>query len=437
MPRVATRAALQTPAGVADRYIPLFVTSSEAGRDRAGLPAPHHHPDALEGQRRLRAREQRRVLLVLRHRDQRVADRGGRARHPRGRGDRGVRGVALRVQGRDRVPGDDRRRACASASSAARACATSSSWAAPASRARSRSGWFVHVFVDRETRRPVEIPAPIRSSSGASSERMKVRGAVLREMGLEPPYAESKPLSIVELELDPPGPGELLVRDARRGAVPLRPVGDRRLAPARDADGARARGGGRGGRARPGRGGLRGRRSRGHDVRAGLRALRAVPRRPRAAVRSRAPRRTPPARCSAASAAGAGTRATSSTTTSASVRVRGVRGGVGALGGEGRRRAAVRDRRAVRLRGVDRRWRGGERGARADGRPRGDLRARRSGARGAARRAGGGRDDDRRRPTACSRSSTSPASWGRRTRSWPGPTRSSRCARPRAAGPTA
>ena len=41
---------------------------------------------------------------------------------------------------------------------------------------------------------------------------MKVRGAVLREMGLPRPYTESKPLEIVEMELDPPGPGELLVR---------------------------------------------------------------------------------------------------------------------------------------------------------------------------------------------------------------------------------
>ena len=40
---------------------------------------------------------------------------------------------------------------------------------------------------------------------------MRVRGAVLREMGLDPPYAESRPLEVVELELDPPGPGELLV----------------------------------------------------------------------------------------------------------------------------------------------------------------------------------------------------------------------------------
>jgi Zn-dependent alcohol dehydrogenase len=40
---------------------------------------------------------------------------------------------------------------------------------------------------------------------------MKVRGAVLREMGIEPPYADSRPLEVAELELDGPGPGELLV----------------------------------------------------------------------------------------------------------------------------------------------------------------------------------------------------------------------------------
>ena len=41
---------------------------------------------------------------------------------------------------------------------------------------------------------------------------MKTRGAVLREMGLRWPYAESSPLKIETLELDPPGEGELLVR---------------------------------------------------------------------------------------------------------------------------------------------------------------------------------------------------------------------------------
>jgi alcohol dehydrogenase len=46
---------------------------------------------------------------------------------------------------------------------------------------------------------------------------MKVRGAVLREMGRPKPYVESAPLEIVELELAPPGPGELLVKVGAAG----------------------------------------------------------------------------------------------------------------------------------------------------------------------------------------------------------------------------
>lgn len=46
---------------------------------------------------------------------------------------------------------------------------------------------------------------------------MKTRAAVLREMGAERPYAESRPLEIVELELDPPGRGELLIRVGAAG----------------------------------------------------------------------------------------------------------------------------------------------------------------------------------------------------------------------------
>jgi alcohol dehydrogenase len=42
--------------------------------------------------------------------------------------------------------------------------------------------------------------------------RMKVRAAVLREAGRPAPYAGSQPLAIEEVELDPPGPGEVLVR---------------------------------------------------------------------------------------------------------------------------------------------------------------------------------------------------------------------------------
>ena len=41
---------------------------------------------------------------------------------------------------------------------------------------------------------------------------MRVRGAVLRAMGLPAPYARSQPLRIEQLRLDPPGPGELRVR---------------------------------------------------------------------------------------------------------------------------------------------------------------------------------------------------------------------------------
>ncbi len=46
---------------------------------------------------------------------------------------------------------------------------------------------------------------------------MKVRAAVLRQMGLPAPYAQSQPLQLVEVELDPPGPGELLVKVGAAG----------------------------------------------------------------------------------------------------------------------------------------------------------------------------------------------------------------------------
>jgi alcohol dehydrogenase len=46
---------------------------------------------------------------------------------------------------------------------------------------------------------------------------MKIKAAVLRAMGAPAPYAQSKPLSIEEVELDPPGPGEVLVRVAAAG----------------------------------------------------------------------------------------------------------------------------------------------------------------------------------------------------------------------------
>src|SRR3954449_4028688 len=46
---------------------------------------------------------------------------------------------------------------------------------------------------------------------------MKTRAAVLNAMGAQAPYAKSKPLSIEELELRAPGPGEILVRMGAAG----------------------------------------------------------------------------------------------------------------------------------------------------------------------------------------------------------------------------
>ena len=46
---------------------------------------------------------------------------------------------------------------------------------------------------------------------------MKIKSAVLERMGAAPPYAQSRPLVVQEVELDPPGPGEVLVRIAAAG----------------------------------------------------------------------------------------------------------------------------------------------------------------------------------------------------------------------------
>jgi alcohol dehydrogenase len=46
---------------------------------------------------------------------------------------------------------------------------------------------------------------------------MKVRAAVLEDMGRTTPYAVSRPLTISTVDLDPPGPGEVLVRIAAAG----------------------------------------------------------------------------------------------------------------------------------------------------------------------------------------------------------------------------
>jgi hypothetical protein len=45
----------------------------------------------------------------------------------------------------------------------------------------------------------------------------QTRAAVLSAMKAAPPYADSRPLSVQTVTLDPPGPGEVLVRVAAAG----------------------------------------------------------------------------------------------------------------------------------------------------------------------------------------------------------------------------
>ncbi|MFN5567732.1 MAG: alcohol dehydrogenase catalytic domain-containing protein, partial [Bradyrhizobium sp.] len=46
---------------------------------------------------------------------------------------------------------------------------------------------------------------------------MKIKAAILEDMGRAGPYAASRPLKILDVELDGPGPGEVLVRIAAAG----------------------------------------------------------------------------------------------------------------------------------------------------------------------------------------------------------------------------
>ncbi|MCB4322006.1 zinc-dependent alcohol dehydrogenase family protein [Alcaligenes sp. 13f] len=46
---------------------------------------------------------------------------------------------------------------------------------------------------------------------------MKVRAAILRESGLPAPFAQSRPLSIEEVDLAPPGPGEVMIKISAAG----------------------------------------------------------------------------------------------------------------------------------------------------------------------------------------------------------------------------
>src|SRR4051812_30731998 len=55
---------------------------------------------------------------------------------------------------------------------------------------------------------------PVTASSAPtphSRPALRTRAAILRETGLPRPYADSKPLAIVDIDLDPPGEGEILI----------------------------------------------------------------------------------------------------------------------------------------------------------------------------------------------------------------------------------
>ncbi len=81
---------------------------------------------------------------------------------------------------------------------------------------------------------------------------MKITGAVLEEIGRPRPFADSRPITISELELDGPGPTEILVRIEAAGIChsDLSVVGRQPGASGADAAGARGRGAGRRGRLR-------------------------------------------------------------------------------------------------------------------------------------------------------------------------------------------
>jgi alcohol dehydrogenase len=50
---------------------------------------------------------------------------------------------------------------------------------------------------------------------------MKMKAGVLTVCGAPRPFAKSKPIHVLEVELDPPGEGEVLVKVGRRRALPL------------------------------------------------------------------------------------------------------------------------------------------------------------------------------------------------------------------------
>ena len=74
-------------------------------------------------------------------------------------------------------------------------------------------------FSDERDERVASLIGHNRSAwlNASGTMPMKIKAAVLNKMGVEAPYAKSKPLAIEEVELDDPGHGEVLVRIAAAG----------------------------------------------------------------------------------------------------------------------------------------------------------------------------------------------------------------------------
>ena len=86
-----------------------------------------------------------------------------------GADDRPLRRIALQVHRGARLPRAGRGRAARGASWATRRSGTRSGSSARGARRAAATGWFVHVFVDRESRRPRADPA---TRSAPSLERL-------------------------------------------------------------------------------------------------------------------------------------------------------------------------------------------------------------------------------------------------------------------------
>ena len=194
-----------------------------------------------------------------------------------------------------------------------------------------------------------------RAAGGIGGRCMKTRAAVLSAMGAPRPMRASKPLAIEEVELEPPGPGEVLVRISAAGLChsDLSVINGDRPRPMPMALGHEAAGDRRGGRAR----------ASPTSPAATMWSCVFVPccghcgPAPRAGRRcaSRAPRRTAPARCSPGARRLHRADGTPVQPSPRLLGVRRVRDGLAPLAGQDRPGAAARRGGAVRLRRADRR----------------------------------------------------------------------------------